>query len=65
MDVSNVINHPALKMDFSLSFSILIVFLLKFFTHGLPIQEELYGIKYMNIKHVNGNISIRVLNISI
>lgn len=44
-------------MDFSLSSSILIIFLLKFFTHGLPMQEELYGIKYMNIKYINRNIN--------
>ncbi|XP_039308409.1 serine protease persephone isoform X2 [Solenopsis invicta] len=43
MCVCNVINRRVFKMDFNLSFSILIVLLFRFFTHSLPLQEELYG----------------------
>ncbi|KAG5336657.1 SNAK protease, partial [Acromyrmex charruanus] len=35
-----------MKMGYSLSFSILIILLFKFFTHGLPIEEELYEGSY-------------------
>lgn len=42
----NIINHRMLKMGSNFSFSILIVLLFKFFTHGLPLQEELYEGSY-------------------
>ncbi|XP_011642170.1 serine protease persephone-like isoform X1 [Pogonomyrmex barbatus] len=37
-----MLNHRMIKMSFGLTSSILVILLFKFFTHGLPVQEELY-----------------------